>query len=107
VAEDFACPTVEKGCSVWGVVYHIKDEQQAALDKAEGVGIGAYKHFTVDVHPEGDHAQRIKAVTYVVVNKEDPRPKPSAAYKQLISGGAKHWKLPAQYIAQLERIEVA
>jgi gamma-glutamylcyclotransferase (GGCT)/AIG2-like uncharacterized protein YtfP len=91
--------------SVWGVVYHINDEQSLALDKAEGVGVGAYKYFTVDVHPEGDRAQRIKALTYVVVNKEDARPKPSAAYKELIVAGAMHWKLPADYIEQLKRIE--
>lgn len=90
---------------MWGVVFHIKDEQKPKLDAAEGVGVGAYKEFTVDVHPEGDRAQRIKALTYVVVNKEDPRPKPSVAYKQLMVDGATHWKLPADYIATLKAIE--
>lgn len=90
---------------VWGVVFHIKDEQKGALDKAEGVSVGAYQQFAVDVHPDGDRAQRIKALTYVVVNKEDPRPKPSASYKQLMVDGAEHWKLPAEYLVQLQRIE--
>jgi hypothetical protein len=37
----------------------------------------------------------------------DPRPKPDAEYKARIVNGAKHWKLPAEYIASLEKIEVA
>lgn len=91
----------------WGVVYHIKDEQQGALDKAEGVPVGAYKHFTVDVHPDGDRAQRIKALTYVVVNKEDRKPRPNAAYKERLVSGAIHWRLPADYVQKLKQIETA
>ena len=90
---------------VWGVVFHIKDEQKPTLDKAEGVAVGAYKDFTVDVHPDGDRAQRIKAATYVVVKKEEPRPKPSAAYMKLLVDGAIHWGLPEAYIAKLRNIE--
>lgn len=90
---------------VWGVVFHIKDEQKAKLDAAEGVGVGAYKRLTVDVHPDGDRAQCIKALTYVVANKEDPRPKPSVAYKKLMVDGATHWRLPAEYISELKVIE--
>jgi cation transport regulator ChaC len=93
--------------TVWGVVYHIKDEHRAALDKAEGVPIRAYEPFTVDVHPDGDRAQRIKALTYVVVNREDPNPKPSAEYKARLVNGAKAWNLPPDYLAELEGIEVA
>src|SRR5262245_44768412 len=58
--------------SVWGVVYHIFDNEQETLDRHEGVHLNAYQRFTVDVHPDGDRAQRIKAITYVVVTKEDP-----------------------------------
>src|SRR6185503_11367766 len=73
---------VDPPSTVWGVVYHIKDEQKPALDRAEGVVSRAYEPFNVDVHPDGDRAQRIKALTYVVVIKEDPRPKPSPTYKK-------------------------
>ncbi len=93
--------------TVWGVVYHIEDEQRRALEKAEGVAARAYEPFTVDVHPDGDVAQRIKALTYIVVNREDPRPKPSAEYKALLVTGAKFWNLPSDYIADLESIAVA
>jgi len=92
--------------SVWGVVYHILDEDIPALDKAEGVGVGAYKHFTVDVHPDGQRSQRISVPTYVVVTKEDPKPKPSAVYKAMIVDGATHWGLPSDYVAELKNIEV-
>ena len=91
--------------AVWGVVYHIKDEHKAALEKAEGVPVRAYEPFTVEVHPDGDGAQRIKATTYVVVTKEDPRPRPSPAYRQYIVDGAIHGRLPEDYITRLKQIE--
>lgn len=77
------------------------------MEKAEGVPVSAYEPFTVDVHPDGDGAQRIKATTYVVVTKEDPRPRPNAQYKALLLNGAKSWNLPADYIVDLESIAVA
>ena len=93
--------------AVWGVVYQIKDKDRAALDKAEGVAVHAYKPISVEVCPEGDDTRRIKTLTYIVVKKEDPHPKPSAEYKAMLVGGAKAWKLPADYIAELEQIETA
>jgi len=93
--------------AVWGVVYQIKDEDRAALDKAEGVAVHAYKPIPVEVFPEGENARPIKALTYVVVKKEEPHPKPSAEYKAMLVNGAKAWKLPADYIAELEKIETA
>ena len=92
---------------VWGVVYKIKEEERTALDKAEGVAVHAYKPVSVEVYPEGDDTRRLKALTYVVVKKEDPHPKPSAEYKAMLVGGAKAGKLPVDYIAELEKIEVA
>ena len=102
-----AADILPDGCGVvWGVIYHIKEEHRAALERAEGVPVNAYKSFTVDVHPDGDRAQRIKAVSYVVVNKKDPRPLPNAEYKARIVNGAKAWNLPENYIAELESIAV-
>ncbi len=91
--------------AVWGVVYHIHDDQRAELDAAEGVDVGCRKQFTVNADRDGKRSQRLKALAYVVVDKEDPHLKPSAAYKQLMVDGAIHWGLPADYIAQLEAIE--
>jgi cation transport regulator ChaC len=103
-----AADILPEGCeAVWGVVYHIKDEQRGALEKAEGVPVGAYKPFTADVHPDGDRAQRIKAATYVVVTKENPCPKPSPAYKEHLVNGAIQWGLPEDYIARLRKIETS
>ena len=88
----------QASAEVWGVVYHIKDEHRAALDRAEGVPVRAYEPFAVDVHPDGDRAQLIKALTFVVTTKEDPPPKPNAKYKERIVKGAKALKLPPDYI---------
>lgn len=97
----------EPGGAVWGVVYQIKEEDHAKLDKAEGVAVHAYKPISVEVYPEGDDSQAIKALIYVVVKKKEPNPKPSAEYKAMLLNGAKAWKLPADYIAELEKIEIA
>jgi gamma-glutamylcyclotransferase (GGCT)/AIG2-like uncharacterized protein YtfP len=92
--------------AVWGVVYQIKNADRASLDKAEGVAVRAYKAISVEVCPEGDDAKCFKALTYVVVKKEDPRPKPSAEYKAMLVNGAKAWNLPPDYITGLEKIEI-
>lgn len=97
----------ESSGTVWGVVYQIKDEERAALDKAEGVAVRAYKSISVEVHPEDVQARPIKALTYVVVKKEDPQPKPSAEYKAMLVNGAKAWNLPLDYVAELEKIGIA
>jgi gamma-glutamylcyclotransferase len=97
----------DSSATVWGVVYHINDEHKPALEKAEGVPVRAYEQATLSVHPDGDDAQHIKVITYAVVTKETPCPKPSEEYKARIVNGAKSWKLPADYIAGLERIAVA
>lgn len=95
----------EPGGHVWGVVYHLNDEDRPALDRAEGVGVRAYEAVAVTVHPEGDLAQHLKVTTYVVVTKADPRPRPSAAYLRLILEGATHWRLPADYLERLRARE--
>src|SRR6266566_8874694 len=90
---------------VWGVVYHIPDDEQPVLDRAEGVAAGAYEISTVTVHPDGDFTQRIKASTYTVVNKMTQRLRPNSTYKSLLVNGARYWRLPDDYIIELLRIE--
>jgi hypothetical protein len=44
--------------------------------------------------------------TYVVVQKLDPCPRPSAEYKSLMVEGARRWGFPVRYLTQLEAIEI-
>jgi hypothetical protein len=53
---------------------------------------------------DGDEAQSLAVSTYFGDPQPSP-PLPNQIYKDLILSGARYWHLPANYIAQLERIE--
>ena len=91
---------------VWGIVYEIKDEEWPALDEAEGVPYGAYRPLTVTIQPDGKPERAIESLTYEVVTKITPHPKPNAVYKKRMLDGAEHVRLPADYIEQLRAIEI-
>jgi gamma-glutamylcyclotransferase (GGCT)/AIG2-like uncharacterized protein YtfP len=98
--------------NVWGVVYDIAETDFGKLDSSEGFRPGrplnanAYNREQCHVSRDGSENQPLVVWIYVA-NRQDNPPLPNAAYKKLIVEGAKHWHLPADYIAQLERIEVA
>jgi hypothetical protein len=100
-----------EGSEVWGVVFDIRDDEIIKLDESEGYMPGrvrkanAYERRKLEVHREGSAASPVTLWTYVVVKRLNPTPKPSAKYKEVILDGARHWKLPADYIKELERIE--
>ena len=91
---------------VWGVVYDITDSDRQQLDAREGVGIRAYRPKEVLVLPHGDVEQRVIVVTYGSSDAADMQLPPSREYLGHLLDGARRWGLPADYIAQLERIEV-
>lgn len=91
-----------EGDDVWGVLYELPTEALPALDRKEGVARGAYRRAHVGVElPSGEH---VRAMTYVVVEKEPPQP-PSDEYLNHLLVGAREWNLPAEYVAKLERIK--
>lgn len=99
------------GKNVWGVVYNITETDRAILDSKEGYkptraeNQNAYNRRPVTVFPNGE-GMPITVETYFAVPQENP-PLPNQTYKDLIVNGAKHWQLPADYIAELETIEIA
>lgn len=93
------------GGVVWGVVYHIDEGEREKLDKAEGVHVNAYRPLDLMVLTEGDGERRLRVRSYEVCTKENPHPKPSADYKSLLVSGATRWRLPSDYVEQLNRIE--
>src|SRR5689334_21197497 len=97
----------EPGSLVWGVVYDITDSDRRQLDAREGVAIRAYRPKEVLVHPHGDKEQRIMALTYSAGDAEDMERPPSREYLDYLLRGARRWGLPADYIVQLERIQVS
>ena len=93
--------------SVWGVVYDITDSDRRQLDARETVAIHAYRPKEVLVHPHGDIEQRVMVLTYSASDPADIERPPTREYLDYLLRGARRWDLPADYITQLERIEVA
>ena len=99
---------VAHGSSVWGVVYELTDEHLASLDRYEHfVGPGdqhnLYDRETTSVSlvraDDGSFPRRLHALIYVA-RASNPSP-PSRRYLDAIVGGARHYKLPDDYVAKL------
>jgi gamma-glutamylcyclotransferase len=97
---------------VWGVVYEITEYDLAVLDVKEGyrphrsAEENSYNRRTGTVYQDGDETKPLNVEIYFGVPQENP-PLPNQTYKDLIVNGAKHWELPPDYIAELEKIQVA
>jgi hypothetical protein len=91
---------------VWGVVYEVTEYDLAVLDIKEGyrpsrsVEDNSYNRRTGKVFQNNDETN------YFAVPQENP-PLPNQEYKDLILNGARHWELPADYITELEKIQVS
>jgi len=93
------------GHDVWGVVYQLSETDLSQLDKHEGVNSGAYLRKDGQVVYKIGNDEPLDAAIYFANKQSDP-PFPSMEYKNLIVGGARFWRLPDEYIAELQAIEV-
>jgi gamma-glutamylcyclotransferase len=98
------------GCCVWGIVYDIGAPRDIdSLNRKEGYFPGrasnAYAPLPVMVRPHGAE-ELLRAETYTVCCKETPNPKPSAQYRALLVEGAKHWRVPVDYIQKIAAFEI-
>jgi len=87
---------------IHGVVFLIDPAEKPYLDKVEGVGVG-YEEKFVTVQLEDGSA--VEAYTYYATSI-DPALKPFCWYKEHVMIGAREHALPADYVAQIECIEV-
>jgi len=100
----------EQGQEIWGVVYDIDDLDVANLDRSEGFKPGrpknknSYCRRNCLVLLDGDRRRQLTASSYFGVPRTDP-PLPNNEYMQLIISGARHWRLPADYVRALEAIQ--
>lgn len=85
--------------ATWGVLWDVTPAHLDALDRFEGVAIGAYRRFTVAVRAGGDAP--LEAVAYGVCEPERPGP-PSPAYLAHLVRGARAADLPVWYIRFLQ-----
>jgi hypothetical protein len=99
----------ETGHKVWGVVYEIGDGDVNRLDSSEGFRPGrrknSYWRRECAVHLMSEVARSLPVQTYFAEQQSQP-PMPNDAYKRQIVAGARFWQLPADYVFELERIEV-
>ena len=117
----FTRESVNRGCgvadavrdmnsNVWGVVYEVSNLDLKQLDKCEGYRPGrdqnSYWRRHCIVFLDGDAGGCLTTETYFAEPQPNP-PLPSRQYMDLIIAGARHWQLPADYIAELARVEVA
>jgi hypothetical protein len=100
------------GGTTWGVLYEVGDADFARLDDYEGfVADGDQhnhydrEHVTVElVRPDdGSIPRKVRARTYVA-RPAHPAP-PSRRYLDTMLAGARHHRLPEEYVAWLESIE--
>ena len=96
------------GGTVWGVLYDLDEQDLAALDGHEGFiapgnqhNLYDREHVTVDlVRPDdGSIPRRVRAWTYIA-RPSNPQP-PTRRYLDAILRGARHHRLPEEYIAAL------
>ena len=81
---------------VWGVLWDLTDEHVEALDRYEGVAIGAYVRERVDVESDG---RSINALVYVATDAR--KKQPSARYLDALISGARAFSLPESHVQHL------
>jgi gamma-glutamylcyclotransferase (GGCT)/AIG2-like uncharacterized protein YtfP len=91
-----------QGKEVCGIVYDVNEADLVTLDSFED----GYRRELRPVYALGDGAQPLVVLIYVA-EIETNVPRSNAEYKSLILEGARHWKLPATYLALLEAIQAA
>lgn len=101
------------GQQVWGVLYDVTESDLASLDGYEGWKGPENQHNLYDretvtvelVRPDdGSVPRRVRATTYYP-RSLNPSP-PSRRYLDAILRGARHHRLPEDYVEQLQTVEV-
>jgi gamma-glutamylcyclotransferase (GGCT)/AIG2-like uncharacterized protein YtfP len=96
------------GETVWGVVFELSDEDLASLDVVEGFKGAGDQHnvydrelITVDVKrpDDGSVPRRVRAYTFFA-RPSNPSP-PGRRYLETILAGARHHRLPEEYVERL------
>ena len=93
------------GDAVWGVVFGLTLEDLARLDRSEGVSSGAYRRARLPITWGRDLKQEVW--TYLALPQDEPprRYPPHEDYLAQYIRGAESFKLPAEYMEKLKRIE--
>jgi len=102
------------GGTVWGMVYDLSEEQLASLDRYEAYKGPGDQHNLYDregvfvdlTRPDdGSIPRRIRALCYIA-RPSNPAP-PSRRYLDAVLSGARHHRLPEEYVASVGKIATA
>jgi gamma-glutamylcyclotransferase len=86
---------------VWGVVFEMRSEEKADLDRVEGLGQGYGERKVQVIIPDG----RLPAMVYFATSI-NPGARPYDWYRELVVGGAREHRLPEDYIRGLESVGI-
>jgi gamma-glutamylcyclotransferase (GGCT)/AIG2-like uncharacterized protein YtfP len=87
------------GREVWGVLWELTDEHIEALDRYEGVAIGAYTREHLDVQTDDG---LVSALIYLATDTRHKEP--SARYVDALVRGASAFSLPDGYVEGLRSL---
>jgi len=109
-----AAPQLAHGETVWGMVYDLSDEDLRGLDEKEGFRAPADQHnacdretATVDLTRPDDGSIPRRLRPYIYLPRASNPTAPSRRYLDTIVRGARHHRLPEEYVARLAKLEVA
>lgn len=99
----YATIAAHAGAVTHGALYALHPRDEARLDVREGVSLGCYGKFYLDVEAEDDsgRVEHVSALVYI-----DPRSTKGEAeygYVARCHAGAYEWGLPASFIKKIER----
>ena len=115
-AKDRDCGTCdgvpEPGREIWGVVFELSEADVLRMDESEGYQPGRPLEANCYVREQrqvyrGGKAGEPLVVWLYFANRQPNPPLPNAAYKRQLVEGARFWRLPEEYQAQLRQIQVA
>ncbi len=102
------------GETIWGILYELSEADLASADRYEGFRAPGDQHNLYDrdhvtvelVRPDdGSVPRRVRAWAYFA-RPSNPSP-PSQRYLDVVLRGARHHRLPEEYIARLSATHVA
>jgi hypothetical protein len=96
--DGYASVVAARGELVHGLLWRITPRDLAALNAYENVDAGLYRAASLSVHAAG---RTVRALVYL--GRSVPG-RPRLGYMELVAAAAREASLPADYVANLERI---
>lgn len=96
-ASGYASVMPKRGATVHGVLWRVTARDLVALDIYEDVAGRLYRRETAPVHHGG---KLLRAAVFVAGDLEPGRPRPG--HQEAVVAAARAWKLPADYLRELE-----